>query len=138
MLCVCGLEPLSLPAVCPPSHLVVAIERGGHERSPPIAVDGIGIGAGVEQRHHHLDDKHTHKRRQKSTQRVRWEGVSGVWKWGLVFSGCRNLDVFWGENGKVYSSTTTAPISIKICAGETAFDGQQQGRVYDAGFLLIQ
>ena len=95
-MCVCGLEPPSLPAVCPPSHLVVAIERGDYERSEPIAFDGTEIGAGVEQRHHNLDDKHTQEAPKEHTART-MEGVSGVWKWGLVFSGCRNLDVFWGE-----------------------------------------
>jgi len=31
-------------------------------------------------------------------------------------------------------STTIAPISMKFCAGETVFNGEQQGRVCEAGF----
>ena len=56
---------------------------------------------------------------------------------GFSFFRVQKFGCFWGGNGKVYSSTTTAPISIKICAGETAFDGQQQGRIYEAGFFLV-
>ena len=116
----------------------MAIARGAHERSGPFAGDGIGIGAGVEQRHHHLDDKHTHTRGAKRAHSAYdGRGLVGCGNGVEFFQGAEIWMFFWGGNGKVYSSTTTAPISIKICAGETAFDGQQQGRVYDAGFLLL-
>jgi len=46
-----------VPAVC--SRLVVAIGCGEYERSPPIAVDGLEIGAGLHKGHHHLTTQHT-------------------------------------------------------------------------------